>query len=79
MPAITFNGAARAVPEDTTVSQLVAAALGRALDPAGQPADGGRLGVAVAVDAVVLPRSLWHTTPVADGQSIELVTAVQGG
>lgn len=79
MPAITFNGTARSVPRETTVTDLVAGATGRVLGPDGSPADGGRLGVAVAVDAAVVPRSLWSRTRVAEGQNIEIMTAVQGG
>ncbi|MDX6658494.1 MAG: sulfur carrier protein [Solirubrobacteraceae bacterium] len=36
-------------------------------------------GVAVAVDAEVVPRGAWATTAVADGARVEIVTAVQGG
>lgn len=35
-------------------------------------------GVAVALDATVLPRAGW-TTPLVDGSRLEVVTAVQGG
>ena len=35
-------------------------------------------GIAVAVDATVLPRSRWQTT-LFDGARLEVVTAVQGG
>ena len=38
-----------------------------------------RRGLAVAVDAEVVPKSAWSTTRVADGARIEIVTAVQGG
>ena len=38
-----------------------------------------RRGMAVAVDAEVVPRSAWSTTQVADGARVEIVTAVQGG
>jgi sulfur carrier protein len=38
-----------------------------------------RRGVAVAVDATVVPRGTWATTQVADGARVEIVTAVQGG
>ena len=38
-----------------------------------------RRGMAVAVDAEVVPRSAWSTTQVSDGARIEIVTAVQGG
>jgi sulfur carrier protein len=36
-------------------------------------------GVAVAVDAQVVPRGEWGTFVVADGAHVEVVTAVQGG
>jgi sulfur carrier protein len=38
-----------------------------------------RRGMAVAVDAEVVPKSEWSTTQVADGARVEIVTAVQGG
>ena len=79
MPAITFNGTARNVPWETTITDLVAGATRRPLLPDGRPADGGRLGVAVAVDAAVVPRSSWSRTTVAEGQTVEIVTAIQGG
>ncbi len=36
-------------------------------------------GVAVAVDAEVVPRGEWATHVVEDGARVEVVTAVQGG
>jgi len=36
-------------------------------------------GVAVALDAEVVPRSAWERTVVPDGAHVEVVTAVQGG
>ena len=36
-------------------------------------------GVAVAVDREVVPRSCWKAVVIADGQSIEVVTAAAGG
>jgi sulfur carrier protein len=36
-------------------------------------------GLAVAVDATVVPKSEWSTTRVEDGARVEIVTAVQGG
>jgi sulfur carrier protein len=38
-----------------------------------------RRGLAVAVDAAVVPKSEWSTTQVAAGSRVEIVTAVQGG
>ncbi|MFC6258943.1 MoaD/ThiS family protein [Kocuria oceani] len=31
------------------------------------------------MDAAVVPRSRWGRTPVAEGQAVEIITAVQGG
>jgi sulfur carrier protein len=36
-------------------------------------------GVAAAVDGAVAPRSTWPTVVLRAGQSVELLTAVQGG
>jgi sulfur carrier protein len=36
-------------------------------------------GSAVAVDGVVVPRSLWHERRLSPGERVELVHAVQGG
>ncbi|MEJ1113941.1 sulfur carrier protein ThiS [Paenarthrobacter sp. CCNWLY172] len=76
---IKLNGSDHAVPEDASVSTLVTAVTGRALDHRGQAADGGKLGVAVARNSEVVPRSQWSATALADGDELELVTAVQGG
>ncbi len=59
----------------------------------GKPAEGGGAtveellasldmpdrGIAVAVDAEVVPRGEWTTFVVEDGAHVEVVTAVQGG
>lgn len=76
---IKLNGTARSVPDDASVSTLVSDVTGRALDHRGQAADGGKLGVAVARNSEVVPRSQWAATTLADGDELELVTAVQGG
>lgn len=36
-------------------------------------------GIAVAVDREVVPRSEWASRTLADGASVEVLTAVQGG
>jgi len=36
-------------------------------------------GVAVAVDAEIVPRSDWETFVLADGQRVEVLGAIQGG
>jgi sulfur carrier protein len=76
---ITLNGAEHAVAEGASVSTLVSQLTGRTLAPDGQAADGRKLGVAVARNAEVVPRSQWYGTALADGDDVELVTAVQGG
>jgi sulfur carrier protein len=63
---ITVNGEPRELAG--TVDEL--------LDALGVEA---RRGMAVAVDAAVVPKSEWSTTLVEDGARVEIVTAVQGG
>ena len=36
-------------------------------------------GVAVAVEAIVVPRGDWETTTIDDGARVEVLVAVQGG
>jgi sulfur carrier protein len=36
-------------------------------------------GIAAAVDGEVVPRAEWKETPLAEGQRVEVVQAVQGG
>ncbi len=53
------------------------ASVGEAVERAA--ANGGRRGVAVAVDGEVVPRSAWTQTTLREGQKIEIVGAIQGG
>lgn len=76
---LTVNGEPAEVPAGTTLRQLVAETTGREVAADGTTADGGRLGVAVAVDRQVVPRSAWDATVPRDGAAVDLVTAVQGG
>jgi sulfur carrier protein len=69
MIRILVNGEQREVPEGVTVAGLVADT-GAAPDAAG---------VAVAVDAEVVPRSAWERTSLSDGQRVEILGAIQGG
>ena len=64
---IWVNGERSEVPPGSTVSAL--------LDQIAAPARG----VAVAVDAEVVPRSEWERTTVADEARVEVLVAVQGG
>ncbi|MBU6233777.1 MAG: sulfur carrier protein ThiS [Acidobacteria bacterium] len=36
-------------------------------------------GIAVALNGTVVPRSQWSTTPITEGDAIEVVTAAAGG
>ncbi|WP_149551307.1 sulfur carrier protein ThiS [Streptomyces marokkonensis] len=36
-------------------------------------------GVAAALNETVVPRAQWPTTPLAEGDRVEVLTAVQGG
>lgn len=76
---ITLNGKPHALPDNATVGALVSGVTGRPLADNGQATDGRKLGVAVARNAEVVPRSRWHTTELIEGDDVELVTAVQGG
>jgi sulfur carrier protein len=69
MTAITLNGEPAEVAEGTTVAAL--------LERLDLPAQGR--GVAVAVDAEVVPRGAWPVHVVAAGAHVEVVTAIQGG
>jgi sulfur carrier protein len=66
---IRVNGKDSAIAAGTTVADL----LGELNLPAGDR------GVAVAVDAEVVPRAEWGTFALADGATVEVLTAVQGG
>jgi sulfur carrier protein len=76
---ITLNGNPHTVADGASITMLVSQVTGRPLAPNGQATDGRKLGVAVAHNAQVVPRSQWFGTALADGDDIELVTAVQGG
>jgi sulfur carrier protein len=67
MTTVTLNGKPRELPEDATVETAVLE-LGAS-----------ERGVAVAVDGEVVPRGDWASTPVREGQEVEVLRAVQGG
>jgi sulfur carrier protein len=65
---VLVNGAETELGEGATVAALV--------ERLGVP--GGR-GVAVAVDAEVIPRGEWQTRTLAEGAKVEVLRAIQGG
>lgn len=76
---LTVNGDARAVANGASLRDLVAELTGKPLGEDGSPADGSPLGIAAAIDGVVVPRSGWSACALESGQEIDIVTAVQGG
>jgi sulfur carrier protein len=66
---VTINGEQREIERASTVASVVHSM-------AGTP--GGR-GLAVALSGEVVPRTLWSSTELADGDQLEIVVAVQGG
>lgn len=76
---LTVNAQERTLPADATCRTLVQQITGREVGPDGRPTDGAGLGVAVALDGAVVPRTRWDATPLRDGQAVDVVTAVQGG
>jgi sulfur carrier protein len=64
---VTVNGQARDLAEDTTLDTVVAAL------------SAAPSGIAAAVNEAVVPRGRWAGTALADGDRVEILTAVQGG
>lgn len=67
MIAFSLNGEDRRLPAGTTLVDL--------LDTLGCSARG----IAIVVNAEVVPRSAWGATSVATGDRVEVLRAVQGG
>jgi sulfur carrier protein len=66
---VVLNGAERELADGATVQAAV--------DALDLPAAGR--GVAVAVDAEVVPRTQWEVRMLQDGARIEVLRAIQGG
>jgi sulfur carrier protein len=64
--AVHVNGVAESL-EAATIAELLS---GRDLD---------MRGVAVALNGRVVPRTAWEATKLSDGDTIEIVRAMQGG
>ncbi|MFF3752084.1 sulfur carrier protein ThiS [Streptomyces sp. NPDC002018] len=64
---VSLNGESRDLAPGTTLDLVV-----RSLTPAPS-------GVAAAVNETVVPRGRWSGTVLADGDRVEVLTAVQGG
>jgi sulfur carrier protein len=66
---IELNGAAVELPDDATIGDAVVRA----------GVEGEARGVAVALDGQVVPRGAWEATELREGQSVEVLAAIQGG
>jgi sulfur carrier protein len=64
---VAVNGQPRRLPPGTSVAELIALVTDLPT------------GVATAVNGEVVPRGCWPTTLLAEGDHVEVVTAVQGG
>ncbi|MFJ9419553.1 MULTISPECIES: sulfur carrier protein ThiS [unclassified Streptomyces] len=65
--SVSVNGEAREIPGGLTLDRLVATLTA------------APSGVAAALNETVVPRTQWPTTPLGDGDRVEVLTAVQGG
>ncbi len=65
---VEVNGSVRQFDDVDSVDELI-----ERLD-----IDGGQ-GVAVAVNDEVVPRGRWESTPMNDGDRVEIIRATQGG
>jgi sulfur carrier protein len=66
---IELNGAPAELPDGASVAEAVAST----------GAEAQRRGVAVAVEGEVVPRGEWDATSLREGQTVEVVRAIQGG
>ncbi len=66
---VELNGEPRELPASATLADAVRES----------GTDGEARGVAVALDGEVIPRGEWDTTPLRDGQAVEVLAAIQGG
>ena len=64
---VIINGEPRQVPDPISLAQAVALLTS------------AQAGVAAAVNGDVVRRAAWNATPLADGDEVEVLTAVQGG
>lgn len=76
---IKFNSRELNLDEGITLREFISMQIGKDLDSNSAAVDGSKLGIAAAVNGAVIPRSAWNNYTLAEGHSIELVTAAQGG
>jgi sulfur carrier protein len=79
MNKIRLNGAEDFATSALNLTDLVAEVIGIVVSPQGQAEDGQKLGIAVAHNGEVVPRTEWFTTHLTTGDEIEILAAIQGG
>ncbi len=79
MNKITLNGAQEFATAALNLRDLIFEVTGRVISPQGQAEDGQNLGIGVARNGEVIPRTQWFTTHLTTGDEIEILTAMQGG
>lgn len=75
---VQLNGTALSTTA-TSIRELVAEHTGRTITEDGTDDQGRRLGIAVAKNGTVVPRTRWHQEAVEPDDTFEIVTASQGG
>ncbi|MGH1525342.1 sulfur carrier protein ThiS [Leifsonia sp. L25] len=79
MITITVNGQPQEREVTLSVADLVEERTGIRVGAGGATSGAAPLGIAVAVNSAVIPRSGWAGEELADGDIIEIVSATQGG
>ncbi len=68
---LIVNGAPTVVPDSLTLGAFMSGTV--------VARSGSTRGKAAAVDGDVIPRSTWDLYPLRDGQTVEVISAMQGG
>lgn len=79
MTMITVNGEPHSASTGMCVADLVERMLGVRVAPDGTVPEGTTLGIAVAINSVVIPRAAWVHEEFVDEDAVEIVSATQGG
>ncbi|MGH1524159.1 sulfur carrier protein ThiS [Leifsonia sp. L25] len=79
MITITVNGQPQKREATLSIADLVEERTGIRVGAGGATSGAAPLGIAVAVNSAVIPRSGWAGEELADGDIIEIVSATQGG
>ncbi|WP_327011605.1 sulfur carrier protein ThiS [Dactylosporangium sp. NBC_01737] len=66
---LVVNAVTADVDDTATIADVIQGLVG----------DAGPRGIAVALNGAVVPRDTWAATRPADGDTIDVLTAVQGG